>query len=257
MSKPEQTVGVIGAGNLGARLAVQLSAVHEIVHVFDPFVDQIPDAARGVNEELLAVNTSGDIVLKETMADVFANAKIIHWCAPLSEVVSVERLEPEQTLVFHASVMAQSVEAQRSLAQKPDVTGKIAIAHLLMNSHRTAVVSTDSDDVNAIGQHLSAAGLRPVIRRTHEHDRIMAVSQAPMAILHGLLGAELASLGVEGMLTPSGEDLAAALEARAAKWTPTTLESILRNPQIPNLIQQMSRMVNEAQADHSGDTDAE
>ncbi len=49
-----------------------------------------------------------------------------------------------------------------------------------------------------------------------------------------------------GLLTPSGKELADALSARAANWTPSTIESLLQNPYLHKLVRDMRDTLNQA-----------
>lgn len=217
-------IGVIGAGDLGTQLIARLTNHKIIVNVFD-------------KKKRVARNT-------ESLDAVVRTSKILHWCAPLEGLADLPPLRDNQTLILHASVMHESLTAKEILRKRGMTTGKIAIVHLLMNEHGRAVVSQDSDDATFASKHLVDIGLQPVSLTTQEHDHVMAISQAPMAILHELLLTELEGLQQKHLLTPSGEELLTAIHTRAAKWTPNTLASILRNPQINQLVARMTEAIN-------------
>ncbi len=232
-----ETVGIVGAGDFGSQLAVQVGSATPNIHVFDPNVDKIPAEARGVDLKTPQTVMLAEPIWHNTIDSLLDATAIVHWCAPLDalEEVSFQR---HQTVVLHDSVMSHS-RAAKELIDGP----KVNIAHLLMNRYARVVISTDSDDPRAIDTHMKAIGLNPILMSTDEHDIVMAKSQAPMAILHELFGDDLAALSEDGLLTPSGEDLAKALQDRAAKWTPTTLATILTNPKIPDLIEMMRKKI--------------
>jgi prephenate dehydrogenase len=216
--------GIVGVGDLGSQLLDIFLKLDNAVNVFD-HKKKLPQSTKDLEE------------LSRTSA-------IIHWCAPLEGLADLPPLCEDQTLILHASVMHESLNAKQILRKSGMATGKIAIVHLLMNEHGRVIVSQDSDDTMLANKHLTDIGLQPVLLTTQEHDHIMAISQAPMAILHELLLAELEGLQQKHLLTPSGEELLTAIHARAAKWTPNTLASILRNPQISQLVAGMTEVVN-------------
>ena len=216
--------GIVGVGDLGSQLLDTLLKLDNVVNVFD-YKKKLPQSTKDLEE------------LSRT-------SDIIHWCAPLKGLADLPPLRDDQTLILHASVMHESLNAKQILRKSGMATGKIAIVHLLMNEHGRVIVSQDSDDAAFANKHLANIGLQPVLLSTQEHDHIMAISQAPMAILHELLLAELEELRQKHLLTPSGEELLNAIHARAAKWTPNTLASILRNPQISQLVAGMTEVAN-------------
>jgi hypothetical protein len=67
----------------------------------------------------------------------------------------------------------------------------------------------------------------------------MARSQAPLALLLKTLIPYLYEKETDGLLTASGQLLADTLKSREIMWTPATIQSILRNPQLGRLIDDM------------------
>lgn len=239
MRSPElQSIGIIGVGDLGSQLAVQIGSVATDLHLFDPKVNLLPAETKGVDQVTLQDEMRVAPTWHKTAAEVLERATLVHWCAPLDKLEDVE-MQNEQMLVLHDSVMARSRAAKERLGSPC----RVSIVHLLMNKFARVVVSADSDSLDEIENHLLTIGLKPVQMETDEHDMNMAVSQAPMAILHEVLGEKLATLRDSGLLTPSGEDLAEALQDRAVKWTDVTLSAILGNPKIPDLIDKMAEQI--------------
>lgn len=232
-----ESVGIVGAGDLGSQLVVQVGSAMPNIHVFDPNVGNINAEIKGVDGVTRQTSMLTEPVWHNTVGSLIDATTIVHWCAPLTALNQVE-FKSEQTLVLHDSVMSHS-RAAKELIHKP----KVNIAHLLMNRHARVVISTDSDDPRATGVHMKAIGLNPRFMSTDEHDVVMAKSQAPMAILHELFGDDLAALSEAGLLTPSGDDLAKALQDRAARWTRTTLDTLLTNPKNLDLIEMMRKKI--------------
>lgn len=220
MGSTEKPVGIVGFGDLGGKLAAWLNEAGFRVVVFDPHKSSPFEQAKSLN-------------------DLSGQVGTIHWCAPLEALDELSVLIHDQTLILHASVMSLSAAAKQRLRGKGLNTGNIDIVHLLMNKHKSAVISSDSDTINIATEHLQRIGRQPRILHTKEHDRMMAISQAPMAILHKLILEELEVLQEKELLTPSAEELLAAIQARAAKWTPVTMQAILQNPEIKPFIEDM------------------
>jgi hypothetical protein len=150
-----------------------------------------------------------------------------------------------QILLLHDSVMYRSREVADRLKAMPHFAGSIAVVHCLMNQLETVAVDKESEEINRVVSHLEKFGFRPILISQDSHDTIMAESQAPFAILHKLLTPKLRIYAKQGVLTPSGEALLRALEDRSAKWTPETFDSILSNPNLPQLIADMDAMIDE------------
>lgn len=142
---------------------------------------------------------------------------------------------------MHDSVMDTSRRFNDQLDQKA------AVVHLLMNSAQRAVVASDQPNAEAAASHLQQLGFNPISMPVDEHDRIIARSQAPLALLCDALLPELFQLDKEGLLTPSGETLAETLRSRTLIWTPATRRAILRNPQLRDLISELSKILDQSQ----------
>ena len=232
-------IGIVGAsGDLGSQLAIQALSKFDEVFLYD--IDRrATDIANGVNPAVLAADASGNATWTADLSELLNSSDIIHWAAPIEAAQEVTSLTPDKTLVFHASVMHDSERAIESLKR---IKAQLRAVHCLMNQNGTVVVANDFGDTAQIVQHIVALGLKPTPLSVAEHDHAMAISQAPIAILHTLLAGELDELDAKNLLTPSGHDFKVALTRRAANWTPATLRSILGNPEIPNLINRMNEM---------------
>lgn len=176
-----------------------------------------------------------DITDPHTSFDDITAADIIHICAPLDAL----KLPPLSGLIIlHDSVMNTSSEYNKSALR-----AQAAVVHLLMNRADTAIVAHDESHANEAVAHLTTLGFTPRTMMVSEHDHIMAISQAPLALLCELLLPKLFELDEQHLLTPSGETLAHTLHSRTLVWTPTTRRAILRNPQLPAVIQKLDDVI--------------
>lgn len=249
MTSPER-IGIIGVGDLGQRLAVQACSIPSKVFVYDRVPRKIPKKVVGIDPD---IHQKAMLSLPEwvsSMDEVIDSADVVHFtAAPLRQAAqSLTRLPGDSLLVFHSSVMDESMREIDRLQGVSGITGSLAVVHCLMNPRRTVLVNPDAGETDRVSSHLSSLGLRPVEMTTAEADHISAVSQAPMAMLHTNFGCELEDFDRQGFLTPSGHDLVTALNARAANWTEQTLRTILSNPAIgPSLLDRMKDMIYEQQ----------
>lgn len=176
--------------------------------------------------------------------DVHARSDILHWCAPLDALFEEPTFywNPESDLILHNSVMDGSFRAGAELTTQIERTGRkapqISVVHMLMNEHNT-VVTAEGFTTARVKQHLADIGLHQIEMPAEEHDRLMARSQAPMAILCEVILPELRNIPPE-LLTPSGVALLTALEDRSAQWTEKTLETLGTNPHLPYLMRQLT-----------------
>ena len=214
MTAVKQTIGVIGSlGDLGSQLVRRAKKYGFLVREFD-------------------------IADRHTNTEELSDCETIHVCAPLENFT----LPPVRGLIIlHDSVMDTSRRFNDQLDQKA------AVVHLLMNSAQCAVVASDQPNAKAAASHLQQLGFNPISMPVDEHDQIIARSQAPLALLCDALLPELFQLDKEGLLTPSGETLAETLRSRTLIWTPATRRAILRNPQLRELISELSKILDQAQ----------
>jgi prephenate dehydrogenase len=215
--------GIIGVGDLGSQLKTWLTAVGKTVIAFDTSDSSLSNVV--------------------SQAEIFEQADVVHWCAPLHSISAGLQVRTNQHLILHASVMHESLQTKQVIQTHDTSTNNIDIAHLLMNHAKRVVVAAESDDPKMCSEILADCGFNPIVKTVQQHDRMMAVSQAPMAMLHELILNELVELEQNELLTPSGAELLSAIRARAAKWTPATLQSILSNPEINGLISQMQSLI--------------
>ena len=214
MTAVKQPIGVIGSlGDLGSQLVRRAKKYGFLVREFD-------------------------IADRHTSTEELSDCEIVHVCVPLENFI----VPPVRGLIIlHDSVMDTSRRFNDRLDQKA------AVVHLLMNSAQRAVVANDQPNAEAAASHLQQLGLNPISMPVDEHDRIIARSQAPLALLCDALLPELFQLDKEGLLTPSGETLAETLRSRTLIWTPATRRAILRNPQLRELISELSKNLDQAQ----------
>ncbi len=177
----------------------------------------------------------------QSLAELQVQVENIHWCAPASVI---DTYDAEHTdlgrVILHDSVMNNSALACDVLSERTN--RGVGMAHMLMNSQNMVVIAQESDDPISLVGIFEDIGCKTQIMSAVEHDTVMAHSQAIYAILHELVSEELTTYGNFGLLTPSGEELKGALESRAAIWTPATMASLLKNPQIIPLLEKARNM---------------
>jgi hypothetical protein len=207
----KQRIGVIGVtGDLGSQLVTRLRSHH-----FD-----VAEHSRA--------NPSID--------DLLAKCDIVHVCAPTT---ALQNSKPcKAIVVLHDSVMSSSQQASELY-----LGGHGAVVHMLMNAAETIVIATDAPHHDAIKAHAEAIGLHPQNMTITEHDYMIARSQAPLALLCKVLLPYLYEQDKKGLLTPSGALLADTLRSRELVWTKETMHSILRNPQLQTLVDDMQTTI--------------
>lgn len=206
----QHTIGIIGAsGDLGSQLLARIK---------EHGVAVMPYSRKDGPERLLE--------LAETCT-------IIHVCAP---VAAIEHLPPTKAIiVLHDSVMNTSRQANVTLLQN-----SAAIVHMLMNERQTVVVAADAPHHDAMTEHFTQLGYVTRSMNVDEHDYLIARSQAPLALLCKTLLPYLYEQADQGFLTPSGQLLADTLRSRELAWTDATIRSILSNPQLKQLVDDMN-----------------
>lgn len=220
-----ETVGVIGAaGDLGSQVA----------KLFED---------------------AGNQVLRADIADGFLNnndvlaCAFVHICAPVQLVDLAVIARSNATIVLHDSVMQTSdTFAKRFLSGN-----HVAVVHLLMNKTKSTIVAQEYLLDGATRRHLEGAGLRLEVLSVRDHDLLMSKSQAPLALLCQVLLPFLFEQQNKGLLTESGELLAETLRKRQLAWTPQTVNSILANPQLEDLIKEMSQIVQKVRYNKDND----
>lgn len=235
------TVGVVGAaGELGQWLVVQTAAHGIAVEMCDLRILALSDFI-GITSRLDRISRLGSpdkLTMHQGIQEVISASEIIHWCAPL-EALDTLALSPRnegKCVILHSSLMGESAKA----IEKVHRLGlEAAVVHSLVNSERTVIVSGESDHREAVAAHIKSIGLRPIIMHVEEHDRLMARTQAPLAILQPLLP-ELQDLENKGLLTPSARVLLKALSEVSNRWTPLTVKTLRNNPYLGELIATLS-----------------
>ena len=216
MTESNVSVGVVGAqGDLGSQL-VLLFKKHGVSTI---------EYARRLHNG-------------ETIQSTIDKCHIVHICAPLSALDEITSIPKDTIIVLHDSVMSSS-----RIANEQKLDGQAAIVHMLMNDQSTVVIAQDAPHQQAIAAHMQSIGLTPKFALIDEHDLLMAKSQAPLALLTQTLLPYLYEQRDAGMLTPSGQLLVETLHSRVLAWTPETIHSILRNPQLEFLVDDMQSII--------------
>jgi hypothetical protein len=205
----QQTIGIIGAsGDLGSQLLARMTE-------------------RGV-----AVMPYSRKDGPERLVELAVACHIIHVCAP---VEAIEHLPATSAIVvLHDSVMSTSRRASHA-----KLNDEAAIVHMLMNEADTVVIAQDTPHHDMAEQHFTNLGYTTKSMTIDDHDYLMARSQAPFALLCATLLPFLYEQADQGLLTPSGQLLADTLRARELAWTDATIHSILQNPQLSELMNDM------------------
>lgn len=217
-------IGVIGsAGDLGAQLTNRLMDHGYTVLTYDL------KESKSSNMEELAQHCS-----------------IIHICTPVDVIKELPKTDA--IIVLHDSVMATSQKANSTFLDDRGV-----VVHMLMNKHNAVVLAGEGECQDIIQGHLEAIGLTVHRMTVQAHDYMVARSQAPLALLIKVLLPYLYEQADKGLLTPSGELLADTLHSRDLIWTDSTVHSILQNPELKELINDMQSEI----AAHQGDSKRE
>ena len=213
-----------------------------IVGITGDLGSQLAQMAQAANLEVLGCSLS----LKNglTINDLVDQCDIVHICAPISVLGTLHQPHKSQ-VVLHDSVMNTSLQARSKY-----LSNSGAIVHMLMNQANTVIVASESTEHAKITKHLKQLGLHTQTMPIAEHDTIMARSQAPLAVLCQVLLPYLFEKQNSGLLTPSGELLAQTLHSRQLAWTDETTRSILRNPELSALIDDMQQAIQAARKPH-------
>lgn len=224
MAKRKQIIGVVGAaGDLGS----QLEALLEVS-----------------GHQVKTVRSRTDTTM--SIAELMEECDIVHFCIPAHTFKTMPSVKQGQIVVLHDSVMTTSVRIGREYFD--DNANHV---HMLMNERKTVVMNTLNPDQAVLTQHFTRLGLQPVTMSPQEHDYIMSRSQAPLVLLVALLLPHLDEWEKQGVLTPSGSALLGALEARAAQWTPATIDALFANPELNSFIDDLRGLV-ERKGQHYG-----
>ena len=231
----QSNIGLLGFGDLGSRLAAQALLHGCDVHVYDP---KLIGADLSLGEPLdpnlqeATARKIGSLVVAASAQEVLDSSPVVHWAVSSQRLPTLPKVKPDQIVVLHDSVMHTSVEAAK---KRPHDADQFAIAHCLTNDFRRVFV-LDNPHGQIISEHFTAIGLSPKTLSARKHDKLMARTQGPLALLiNAGLREYLAKQQDLGNLTPSGEHQKDALDDRAARWTDETIDSILRNPELPEV----------------------
>ena len=173
---------------------------------------------------------------KVSQAEIFASCDIIHLCIPLDKFLIEKQAKDNVIIVLHDSVMSTS-----QLYNHSYFSGQASIVHMLMNKNNSVVIADGTAHQDSLLDHFNSLGFTPRILPLLAHDKLMAQSQAPLALLIKSLHVPLHQQYEQGLLTPSGELLMNALDSRVLEWTPETIASILRNPMLNELINDITK----------------
>ena len=195
------------SGDLGSQLATAITAAGHTVLCSDPKLKH-----------------------SLSLTELLNRCDIVHFCLPEPAFSQPITLQSRQIAVLHDSVMQTS---ERINARWFD--GQASIVHLLMNRQKRVIVRSRTKKERRISQHLSSLGFSVERLTARQHDKIMAMTQAPLALLLGLLPS-LNTLHEQGILTDSAETLRTALHARSLRWTPATITALLKNPELDRLL---------------------
>ncbi len=225
-----KTVGIVGLGDLGGKLALQAQAAGFEVVGFD--ITSTPKPSEAVDPELTIDNLSWPITAANSLTDLISAVDIIHWCAPVKALEMLTHLPEQSLLVLHCSTMEQSIKGRKLLQERSKIKGSIGIVHCLMNAQKTVIVQ-DDEQREILADHFTQLGLNPIAMSHDQHDDIMAQSQGLFALLISAgLRDKLHAWDEQGLLVPSAHELKEAIENRQANWTTVTIETILSNPQL-------------------------
>ena len=236
----DRPVGIIGLGDLGSRLTTQELLRGNNVLAFDDNSSARYLANLAVDPSLDTSKVDVQLFSKASVEDILHRCRIVHWAVASRQLVSLETVPKDCTVVLHDSIMSNSIVALQDRAD----TSQFVIAHCLMNDKKRVLVSTEFGDFIAVKQHLVSIGLAPKDTTIEEHDTAMARSQGVFALLIELgIRDELDKGFAAGNLMPSAIELRAAMVNREANWTKQTIQSILGNPQLLPFVEDMKDLL--------------
>lgn len=249
MAAPE-TIGIIGAhGDLGRRMTVQVaSGPFKSILTSDLPGSEPPELEVGVDA---SVNAGSMLVKPELVFDseeIFERADVVHFCAPIDVAKDIASVPADTLLVFHASVMDESLQAAQAILQKRKPLGSLAVVHCLMNEYKKVSVATDFGDTDAAAAHITDLGLVPHLEPSLVHDLRNASSTGILAVIYEHSHRDLVEWDRQGLLTASASELTDLMENRDANWTKASLASIKRNPHLISAFGALLADVIDAQA---------
>ncbi len=211
MNKP---IGVIGLGDLGGQLTSWITDAGLEAVTFD-------------NDETKIIKNPNVLRLSSSQ-QVLARCSIVHWAVPSEILIELDDIISDTIVVLHDSVMSNS---QTAINDRKD-SDSFVVAHALMNQDKRIFVE-ESENSELVIRHFGRIGLNPKLTTVKDHDNLMAHSQGLVALLvsAGLVDL-LGKTARDGDVTPSAVEFLRFLENRKLKWTPTTIRSILSNPEL-------------------------
>jgi hypothetical protein len=226
-------------------MALQAMAHHETVLGFDIRSSVSCPPEHGIDPALSVEGDARTIEEIRRIEPLLHRASVVHWCAPSSQLAHVEALHPDRLVLLHDSVMATSVEHAAGAQQKG--LGTFAVVHCLMNSHAKVVIASDVGEPDAAEEHIRSLGLSPVRMTSAEHDHMMARSQAVLSVLVKTILPDLVQYEAQGLLTQSAHELLRSLQHRESRWTPATMATMLANPKLGALLDELGAYIAEQQ----------
>lgn len=175
---------------------------------------------------------------KDDVSAILSTQSIVHFCIPRTGFKIKHIVQEGQIIILHDSVMATS-----QLINERFFGGKAVHVHMLMNETNTVVIDKSAVRNNILMTHLKTISDTLRFLSIHDHDRIMARSQAPFALLLKTVGNDLVLWEGQGLLTSSASLLRQSLKTRETAWTTQTLDTLVHNKEILVLLDEMKQTV--------------
>lgn len=231
-----KTIGIIGLGDLGSRLANQELLSNNVVLAFDRVINHQFQTELAVDPDIDTALINHDALNLGNTKDIVDGCEIVHWAIAANQLASLPLIPQKCIVVLHDSVMNNSLKALSNRSDKD----QFVVAHCLMNNKKRVLISTEFGNFQKVHQHFTAIGLDPKYTTIDEHDRMMARSQGVFALLIDLgIRKELDQSFMAGNLTPSAIELREAVINRESNWTKQTIHSILENPKLEPFVKEM------------------
>lgn len=180
---------------------------------------------------------TSDFIQVKSLEELALISDVIHWCAPLQPIINnLVCLSTVNKLVLHDSIMSSSDKFKKLLLSAG--VKNVEIVHFLMNNNNKVVINSKNKSTE-LAKTFENYGLETVRMTTIEHDYLIAISQSMIAMLCVNLLPILEPTLEAGNLTPSGAALTEALQNRASNWTESTLDSILKNPELFTVLEML------------------
>ena len=190
---------------------------------------QLVSLLRDTGAQLLLRDTSD--VASASIEHIMESADVIHFCIPAHHVPKIPSRRSAQLVILHDSVMQSSNRVKK-------VSG-VAV-HMLMNDQKRVVIDQNNPQAMRAWTHFRDLGQRPMTMSANDHDRMIARTQAPLVLLMKVLLDDLRTWHSQCLLTPSSVELLRSLERRSINWTESTINSILKNPELAELIKDLN-----------------